>query len=215
MACLLTGARCLTVMWIRPVGRHTNRTQGVCRGASRRNGKSNRWFIPHYLESSALGISRSSAEVIDVMRRYGESGLTLVGHSRGAMTIGNAMEALEAEPGSRGSLLDTDIKFVGPAYSAQEAANRLDRLSDGFSSGVELQNHADDFVGTLIGKNPATYDSRHPKGTKLQEWINIFTEPPTVHSCYGTGAADKGCISAYGKAPTMKVQSERQTQDVQ
>jgi len=209
MACLLTGARCLTVMWIRPVGRHKNRTQGVCRGASRRNGKSNRWFIPHYLESSALGISRSSAEVIDVMRRYGESGLTLVGHSRGAMTIGNAMEALETEGDSTGSLLDTDVKLVGPAYNAQEAANRLDRLSDGFSSGVDLQNHADDFVGTIIGKNPATYDNRPEESSSFNEKLGIFGDAPTVHSCYGTGEVHRDCERKYDKAPTMNIQPKK------
>ncbi|WP_321527646.1 hypothetical protein [Sedimenticola selenatireducens] len=119
------------------------------------------------------------------------------------------MEALEAEPGSRGSLLDTDIKFVGPAYSAQEAANRLDRLSDGFSSGVELQNHADDFVGTLIGKNPATYDNRPAGSSALTETLRLFGDAPTVHSCYGTGDASRGCKDRYGKAPTSNIQPNK------
>lgn len=163
----------------------------------------------YYLESSTLGISRSSAEVLDAMRRYGESGLTLVGHSRGAMTIGNAMETLETGADSTGSLLDTDVKLVGPAYNAQEAANRLDRLSDGFSSGVDLQNHADDFVGTLIGKNPATYDYRPEKSSSFNETLGIFGDAPTVHSCYGTGEVHRDCERKYDKAPTMNIQPKK------
>jgi len=163
----------------------------------------------YYLESSMLGISRSSAEVLDAMRRYGESGLTLVGHSRGAMTIGNAMEALETEGDSTGSLLDTDVKLVGPAYNAQEAANRLDRLSDGFSLGVDLQNHADDFVGTIIGKNPATYGNRPAGSSALTETLRLFGDAPTVHSCYGTGDASRGCKDRYGKAPTSNIQPNK------
>ena len=133
--------------------------------------------------------------------------MSLVGHSRGAMTIGNAMTSLERLPDATGSLYNTDIKIVGPAYNAQTMANQLDRLSEGFAQGVNLQNHADGFVGTLIGGNPATYDQRPNDSSKIKETVKIFGDAPTVHSCYGTGAVDRdGCISNYGMAPTMNVQ---------
>lgn len=160
----------------------------------------------YYLESAALGLSNAARELKQVMRRYGATGLDIIGHSRGAMTIGNALKALEQEPGSDGILLDTGVKLVGPAYNAQKAAGMLYKLSDGFSAGVELQNHADDFVGTLIGKNPATYDKRPENSSALKETLQILGDAPTVHSCYGTGEVHRDCERKYGKAPTMNIQ---------
>ncbi len=178
-----------------------------------------------YLENDFFGLANTTQETRAIMQQYGETGLSLIGHSRGAMTIGNAMESLERMPASVGSLYDTDIKLVGPAYSARQAANLLDTLSDGFGQGINLQNHADDFVGTLIGGNPATYSKRPNNGDwqhgaedifenppvagKLVEWVRIFGDAPTVHGCYGSGAAHKDCTKNYGKAPTMNIQAER------
>lgn len=160
----------------------------------------------YYLESAALGLSNAARELKQVMRRYGATGLDIIGHSRGAMTIGNALKALEQEPGSKGILLDTGVKLVGPAYNAQKAAGMLYKLSDGFSAGVELQNHADDFVGTLIGKNSATYDKRPENSSALKEALRMFGTAPTVHSCYGSGKASRGCKDRYGDAPSTHIQ---------
>ena len=68
------------------------------------------------------------------MAAYGAEGLNLTGHSRGAMTIGNAMKSLAKDSGSSGILTNTRLKFVGPAYNAQEAANLLGWLSNGTST---------------------------------------------------------------------------------
>jgi filamentous hemagglutinin len=95
---------------------------------------------------------------------------------------------------------------VGPAYSAQRAATLLEGLSNGNRSVVSLQNHADDFVGVLIGNNPATYDQRPADSSRLKEWRRIFGDAPTVHSCYGTGAASKEC-PIYGVPATTEVRS--------
>lgn len=160
------------------------------------------------LESAALGNTNATQEIINLSQIYGQDGLNLIGHSRGSMTIGNAMETLQimglVEP-----LSNTNIKFVGPAYSAQESANSLDTLSGGNQTSVELQNHMADFVGRLIGGNQTTY-GEVPEGSSLiKEWINMFGEATNVHSCYGTGAISDNCHPTYGKPITVNIQSNK------
>ena len=48
-----------------------------------------------------------------------------------------------------------------------------------------------------------TYDQRPEDSNKIKEWINIFKDGPTVHSCYGGGK--DGCEDAYKLAKTIKV----------
>ena len=164
-----------------------------------------------FLEGGIGDLSNASQEMKNLMGQYGADGLNLVGHSRGAMTIGNAMEELSEQAGSGGVLNNTEIKFVGPAYNAQDAANMLDAMSNGNRSVVLLQNHADDFVGTLIGGNPATYDQRPPESSRLNEWWRILGEAPTAHSCYGTGAVSDKCEPTYGVPRTIGVPSTSKT----
>lgn len=96
---------------------------------------------------------------------------------------------------SKGILLSA---MIFPTFST-------DGLSGGNRSVVLLQNHGDDFVGGLIGNNPATYDQRPKESSRLKEWYRVFGDAPTVHSCYGTGAVDAGC-SNYGAPITVRMQ---------
>lgn len=156
------------------------------------------------LEGVALGMTNTSKELIALAQKYGSDGLNLIGHSRGALTIGNALKALEAME-LQDPLSDTHIKFVGPAYPAQEAANSLDRLSGGKQTTILLQNHAADFVGRLIGGNPATYGESYEENGLIKEWIKMFGASPTVHNCYG--GANQACDDAYGEAISINVPS--------
>ncbi len=160
-----------------------------------------------FLENDFWGLSNSTAQVKGIMKQYGNEGLHVDGHSRGGMTLGNAMESLARDPESYGLLGNTTLKLVGPAYGAEDAASLLDWLSGGRQTSVQLQNHADDFVGVLLGGNPATHDQRPPESNKLKEWWRIFGEAPTVHSCYGTGAISENCKPNYGEPKTINVNS--------
>jgi filamentous hemagglutinin len=163
----------------------------------------------YFLEGRLGDLSNATQEIQRLMEQHGTQGLNLVGHSRGAMTIGNALESLAGQDGSAGLLSHTEIKLVGPAYSAQRAATLLEGLSNGNRSVVSLQNHADDFVGVLIGNNPATYNKRPADSSRLKEWWRIFGDAPTVHSCYGTMAvAPEGCHENYGRPKTIDVRAE-------
>jgi len=160
-----------------------------------------------FLEGGVGDLANATEEMKSLMRQYGADGLNLVGHSRGAMTVGNAMASLAGETGSSDALMNTEIKFVGPAYNAQEAATLLGAMSNGNHSVVLLQNHADDFVGRLIGGNPATHDRRPAESSRLNEWWRILGDAPTVHSCYGSGAVSDKCEPTYGVPGTVGVPS--------
>lgn len=154
------------------------------------------------LEGNTFGLSNASQEIVNLSQIYGKDGLNLIGHSRGAMTIGNALEVLNSMQ-LEAPLRDTTVKFVGPAYSAQDAANSLRDLSGRNQNSVKLQTHLADFVGRLIGGNPSTYGEIATGSSYIKEWIHMFGESPTVHSCYGD--ASKACIDKYGSATTINI----------
>ncbi|HEJ1943237.1 TPA: hemagglutinin repeat-containing protein [Pseudomonas aeruginosa] len=158
-----------------------------------------------FLENNFWGLSNSTQEVQNLMRQYGLSGLLLDAHSRGSMTVGNAMGSL-INDGDSGILANTDINFYGPAFSAQRAADLLYQLSGGTKDLVNLQNHKDDFVGSILGGNPATHSLRPDSSNKVKEWIRMFSSPNTVHSCYGRPGED--CTSRYGDARTMEIKGK-------
>ncbi len=127
---------------------------------------------------------------------------------RGAMTIGNALEVLNTMD-LEAPLSNTTIKFVGPAYSAQDAANSLHDLSGGSQNSVQLQTHLADFVGRLIGGNQATYGEIATGSSYIKEWIRMFGGASTVHSCYGTGAVSSDCYPTYSPPKTIDIPSVR------
>jgi len=155
------------------------------------------------LEGTTLGLSNATQEIVNLSQTYGQDGLNLIGYSRGGLTIGNALEALNSMDNIQAPLSNTTVKLVGSAYNAQDAANSLNNLSGGAQTAVQLQVHADDFVGRLLGGNPATYGSTPEGSSLIKEWIHMFGDSPTVHSCYGD--ASKACIKKYGEPITVNV----------
>lgn len=119
------------------------------------------------------------------------------------MKIGNALEALKGMDKLQSPLSNTTVKLVGSAYNAQDAANSLNDLSGGKQNTVQLQVHADDFVGRLLGGNPATYGETPVGSSLIKEWINMFVDTTTVHSCYGSGAASTDCYPIYGPQKSL------------
>lgn len=154
-----------------------------------------------FLEGDTMGLTNSTTQVKSSIDQYGATGLQLDGHSRGAMTVGNAMESQTTEPNAQGSLKATTINFFGPAYNAQQADKLLSNLQDRQSLPVDqqpatvlqFQNHAADPVGGLIGGNPAT-GGTIPEGSGIaREAVRAATgQPNTVHNCYGM-SRDAAC----------------------
>ena len=149
-----------------------------------------------FLENDFMGLSNSTEQVKNSMNQYGQSGLQLDGHSRGAMTIGNALESQANTPNATGSLSRTTINFFGPAYNAQQADDLLSTLQDRSNlpeeqqSGaiLQFQNHAADPVGGLVGRNSSTGGTIPEGSSTVQEAVRAGTgQPVTVHNCYGLG----------------------------
>lgn len=70
------------------------------------------------LEGGIADLSNAGQAVKGRMERHGPEGVILVGYSRGAMAIGNAMEVAIDEPNPGGPLASSDLRAAGPAYCA-------------------------------------------------------------------------------------------------
>ncbi|MCD6027636.1 MAG: filamentous hemagglutinin protein [Solimicrobium sp.] len=155
----------------------------------------------YYLENDFMGLSNAVEETKNLMNQYGKDGLHLDGHSRGSITIGNALESLQNQPIAQGSLSGTTINFFGPAYSAQQAdailshlQNRdlMTNLDDKNKAVLKFENHLADFVGGLIGRNPGTGGTIPDGSSFIEEGIKAVYGENTVHNCYGHSIA-KAC----------------------
>ena len=144
-----------------------------------------------YLESGTLGLTNATQTNVQIMNHYGQTGLQVDGHSRGGLTTGNAVEAVMSQSNAQGSLSGTDISLFGSAYNAQQAADMLNKLGTQDKQGtVQSTVHIDDFVGTIIGNNPATGGTTPINSNLLKEWVKIFYGDSTAHNGYGTGKTD-------------------------
>jgi filamentous hemagglutinin len=147
------------------------------------------------LENDFWGLTNATEETKWMMLYYGQDGLHFDGHSRGSMTIGNAMASIAKLPGSEGMLSDTTVSFFGPAYNAAKADKILSFLQDRDAINdpakrqemvLVLQNHVADPVGRIIGRNPATGGTIPEGSTSLWEMIRAATgQKDTSHNCYG------------------------------
>ncbi|WP_375618988.1 hypothetical protein [Bartonella sp. AC134YNZD] len=104
-------------------------------------------------------MTNSTKKFQDTMYLYGNTGLHDDAHSRGTITAGNGSHDL-VKHGVHGIAKETTVNFFGPAYNTQDMADTLYILRDGKQTTVGLENHADDFVGVVFGKNPATFYQR-------------------------------------------------------
>jgi filamentous hemagglutinin len=135
-----------------------------------------------FLEGSTLGLSNATQQNVDLWNQTGGN-VTLDGHSRGGMTVGNALDAVK-DQGIKGGV--TNVNLYGSAYNAQDAANTVNQITGG-AGRVTSQVHKDDFVGTVLGGNTATGGTTPSGSSTLQEWIKMVGGDSTSHKNYGDG----------------------------
>jgi filamentous hemagglutinin len=146
-----------------------------------------------YLEGDIFGLTNATEETKKAMQQYGETGLHINGHSRGAMTAGNAMESLQNQINAQSVLGNTTINFFGPAYNAEKADEILSVLQNRSSVDpadqarmvLQLQNHMADPVGRFIGNNPGTGGTIPIESSWIKEVMNVLGGEVTAHNCYG------------------------------
>jgi filamentous hemagglutinin len=155
-----------------------------------------------FMENNFWGLSNATAQMSSYIQQYGSGSvaLTLDGYSRGAMTIGNAMESL-SNANMTGVMSNTNINLYGPAYNAQSMANLLYGLG-GTADGVSMQNNIADPVGTLVGNNPATGGTIPDGSSWLGQALKASTlQPNTSHNCYGNGGGASACGDLWRNSP--------------
>jgi filamentous hemagglutinin len=136
-----------------------------------------------FLESGTTSLTNATQQNVDLIKQTGGN-ITLDGHSRGGMTVGNALTAVQEQGGAGGG--KTNVNFFGSAYNAQDAANTVNQLTNGQGQ-VTSQVHKDDFVGTVLGGNAATGGTTPSGSSTFQEWIKTLGGDSTSHNNYGDG----------------------------
>ena len=167
---------------------------------------------------NVLGMDNSSLQAMNMMKQYGKDDLYLGSHSRGTLTLSNALKALNTEDNRDKKLLSgTTIKMVGPAADVTRADGYLSQLQTGkertVSDGsIRIENHASDPVGSmpiLLGGNPATTSENNLNKSWLQRTADMFSdERLSVHNCHGLG--QRQCvIDGYRTKRDLKMGNER------
>ena len=165
-----------------------------------------------------LGMDNSSLQAMNIMKQYGKDDLYLGSHSRGTLTLSNALKALNTEDNRDKKLLSgTTIKMVGPAADVTRANGYLSQLQTGkerttSDGSIRIENHASDPVGSmpiLLGGNPATTSENNLNKSWLQRTADMFSdERLSVHNCHGLG--QRQCITdGYRTKGDLKMGNER------
>ena len=163
------------------------------------------------LEGSFFGYTNATSELIGIMSDYGQQGLHLDGHSRGSMTVGNAMMKL-VNSGRNGSLSSTTVNLFGPAYNLDTAAQSLMYLRgnliqpDG-TPALTYANHIADIVGRKVGFNSPAGGSIPEGSSKLIQYIRGgLGMETTAHNCYGNGGPS--CAEFWRDTPGKQSQPQ-------
>lgn len=164
-----------------------------------------------------LGMDNSSLQAMNIMKQYGKDDLYLGSHSRGTLTLSNALKALNTEDNRAKKLLSgTTIKMVGPAADVTRADGYLSQLQTGkerttSDGSIRIENHASDPVGSmpiLLGGNSATASENNLNKGWIARISDIFGDTSSVHNCYGLG--QRQCvIDGYRTKGDLKMGNEQ------
>ena len=163
-----------------------------------------------------LGMDNSSLQAMNIMKQYGKDDLYLGSHSRGTLTLSNALKALNTEDNRAKKLLSgTTIKMVGPAADVTRADGYLSQLQTGkerttSDGSIRIENHASDPVGSmpiLLGGNPATTSENNLNKGWIARISDIFGDNSSVHNCYGLGQ-QQCVIDGYRTKGDLKMGNE-------
>ena len=166
---------------------------------------------------NVLGMDNSSLQAMNMMKQYGKDDLYLGSHSRGTLTLSNALKALNTEDNQAKKLLSgTTIKMVGPAADVTRADGYLSQLQTGkerttSDGSIRIENHASDPVGSmpiLLGGNPATTSENNLNKGWIARISDIFGDNSSVHNCYGLG--QRQCVTdGYRTKVDLKMGNEQ------
>jgi filamentous hemagglutinin len=165
-----------------------------------------------FLEGNTLGLTNATQENVNAINQYGQSGLQLDGHSRGALTTMNAMQSVEQQSNAQGSMSGSTVNFYGPAANVQNADAVLSNLQNRQAMTPDQQNaatlHYECQVGDpvcrlpIVGNNASTGGTIPPDSNIIKEGVRAITgSTNTTHNCYGTNNKDGQCDSFWNNQP--------------
>jgi len=146
-----------------------------------------------FLENGTTGLTNATQQNVDLIKQTGGD-ITLDGHSRGGMTVGNALTAVQEQGGAGGK---TNVNLFGSAYNAQDAANTVNQLTNGQGQVKQSTNNYD-FIGRILGGNAGTGGTIPEGSSVLEEAIRTLGGAATVHNCYGAGNDKCSSQSRFG-----------------
>ena len=165
-----------------------------------------------------FSMDNSSLQAMDLMKQYGKDDLYIGAHSRGTLTVTNALNALNTQKNRDNKILsNTTVKMVGPAADVAEADNTLSLLQTGQSrntanGSVRIENHESDPVGSipiLLGGNPSTMNDNVNKYWIAHKLMHMVSDiHSSVHNCHGLG--QKQCVTdGYRKKGDLIMNKEK------
>ncbi len=151
-----------------------------------------------------LGMDNSSLQAKQIMTKYGKDNLFIGSHSRGTLTVANAINSLNTQENREAKLLSgTKVKMVGPAANVTNTDNSLSQLQTGSlrneankEGAIRIENHQLDPVGSLpflLGGNPSTINDNYQNRGIIKRTIDMFGDDSSVHNCHGLG--QKQCVT--------------------
>ncbi len=168
---------------------------------------------------NVFGMDNSSLQAKSLMEKYGKDHLFAGAHSRGTLTVTNALNALNTEGNREAKLLSgTAIKMVGPAADVTHADEVLSGLQTGkqresSEGSIRIENHQQDPVGSLpilLGGNPATMNDNTQNRGFIRRILDMFGDNSSMHNCYGLG--QKQCVTdGYRKEEKDLIMNNEQT----
>ncbi|WP_132025078.1 hemagglutinin repeat-containing protein [Bisgaardia hudsonensis] len=145
----------------------------------------------------AVSDDNSVRQAVDLMKQKGSSpeGLYLGSHSRGTLTISNALQTLEKDPQNKGILSNTQLKMVGPAANVIRADRILTILQGkgevrtSKEGSIIIENNKHDPIGNwfFIGGNPATNDTNTKNKNLFKILRDVVGDNSSSHNCHGLG----------------------------
>ena len=153
------------------------------------------------------------AEIL--LKDYGNKGLFVGSHSRGTLTVSNALQRLDSEE-NKGLLAKTKMKMVGPATDVTRADNILNRLQgkgevrQSREGSILVENSKYDAIGSwwIIGGNPYTTETKAQDKNSVAVLRDIFGDNSSSHNCYGLG--QRQCVKdGYRKEGDLVMHPEK------
>ncbi len=171
---------------------------------------------------NVFGMDNSSLQARDVMKQYGKDNLFIGAHSRGTLTVSNALNSLNTAENRNNKLLsDTAVKMVGPATNVAHADNVLSGLQTGKArtngeGSIRIENHEQDPVGSLpviLGGNPSTMNDNTQDRGFIRRIVDMFGDNSSMHNCYGLGQ-DQCITDGYRKEGDLMMNKEQTIYDL-